>query len=899
MSSMKPYASEEDCLQLWGEAKPVTSSPGAVRFLEGRGINADAIARSDTARIYPATSALFNEGAPFEKSAWYHRSRYCLMFPMFDAQGRMRNFRMRAIERKPKVDGQTRALMDYGCAGLIMSNAAGVDAFTEPPIKGPTVHVEGEIDLLSWVSEHGQSWPVYAAFSGAWSDLMGDHFKDITVALRTDPDTPGDDYAAKIGRTMAGCKLLRMAREDREKQRDDNDRLTAGDMPSHPLDGCVPYTPPAIVKKEAPRGGLLKFDEVDPARALAFAQSGLDAECACIRNSKDHNNQIFRSARAVARFLAEHEGPLSEDAVRGDLMGAAASVKHNSGRAKSAIDSGFKAAREDSSTRFSVPDGFKDTRRKHKPRKRPRSLAKNTATPKRPAAVEGDETPQPSSALQTIDAPVQDERPTADEWWEYLQKHWDAVQSEPWPNGYPSETDLAERLIDFYTPSGEHGYGLIYCESKLWTYEPSSGLWREVPDSELSDHMRRWNGATISEDDEGKKKVFRLGLRTLRNAIALVREFCGCSDFFDNPPRGIPCESGFLRVNLRAGTIKSEPLTADHRARWALGCAFKPGSKGKYLAQYLGSVHGSVKAADNSEAEEARAAEALAKTNAMGEIVFAALSGTGPRWNRAIFLYDGGQGGTGKSQFLHILGGVVPENARCSIDPQRLASDQHGAKLAGMALNLVYECDEGELMKEAGLKAIVSGETVTRRAVYQDCITFTPTALHVFAGNILPPAPGATGAFWDRWLPLAFTTRFRGEAGEVKGIGHLVASQEIEAVLAWAVRCGRAMLSRDQPGYTMPASTAEIFAHWKHTADPVRLWRGDHCTEPTGVGVSTWTARKALYDDYREWCVSNGHRGILSSTRFYGRLRQYGVAEGKHGTHRFAMQIKRKEECPF
>lgn len=322
-------------------------------------------------------------------------------------------------------------------------------------------------------------------------------------------------------------------------------------------------------------------------------------------------------------------------------------------------------------------------------------------------------------------------------------------------------------------------------------------------------------------------------------------------------------------VHVAFGELVAEPLRADHGARIMLPVAYDPEwqmPESGLLAHYLRTTF-------DHEGDRL----------VVVELFGAALMGLGTRYKKAWFLTDGpeveGQGGTGKSQLLKMLEGLVPDERQCSIPPQLFADDYHGADLYGKTLNLVYEAPDTDILREEGIKAIVHGEQVRRRRIRESPIEFTPHALHVFAVNRLPDAPGASGAFWDRWRVLEFSKRFRETDDAVEAIGQKIVDTEFADLVHLALRGAARLLERGK--YTSSDAQQRALDKWRLSADPVASFIFDMTEPAESTSTATWISGARLYDAYRDWCGSRGHKPC--SMQKFGRRLPPSVEKSRSG----------------
>lgn len=443
----------------------------------------------------------------------------------------------------------------------------------------------------------------------------------------------------------------------------------------------------------------------------------------------------------------------------------------------------------------------------------------------------------------------------------------------------PKEMDLALRYLD--DVESEAGHEIVFDEGALWRYTDAK-IWHLIKQSELTRHLSAWHKERIFLPDgkpkkkEGKDELVEITKAKCLAAYWMSGQIRDQEGFFGDARMGVVTSDGvFVCANLRAGQIETEPAGPNTRARAALPCAYDPEAKGELLDHYLKTVHEGHPDADD-------------RVRLMGELAFAALTGLGPRLNKAVLCY--GTQGTGKSVFLEILSGLIPQEAQVSIQPHQIANEYYGAELVGKLLNIVTECKEADVMSEAGFKAVVSGETITCRHIRGEPIKFRPRALHVFAGNKLPAAPGASDAFWIRWVVLGFDRTFRETDKEIKELGARIVAEELGAVFAWAMRCGADLLKRRR--YTVPASTETLFKVWKKDSDSVAAWLDESCDilPPETERRLFWRAGDA-YKNYKGWCEENGNRPT-NSTNFRQRLEQAGVMCTRVSVNLYGIKIK-------
>lgn len=423
--------------------------------------------------------------------------------------------------------------------------------------------------------------------------------------------------------------------------------------------------------------------------------------------------------------------------------------------------------------------------------------------------------------------------------------------------------DHAEIARKLRTRLGGEDTPLAFDFGDVRRYAPDNGLWELYPNSKLSSIIQSWSGAVVMEDED---RIRELKINNVTTPIEMLKHLVDDGefgrDFFESAPYSVAFDDCVLVVEGDQVVVREH--APEHGAKMGMDFAWDPDSPHDLLDEYFEGVFYSDQ-------------DALEKVAILQEFAGACLMGMATRYGKAFLLYDSdGRGGTGKSQFLDVMKGMYPDpkNQICDIPPQDLGDDYKGAVLAGKRVNIVKETPSSDFLTEAGLKAMVHGERVTRRPIRSAPISFLPEAGHIFNANTLPSAPGSTGAFWDRWVVVEFTRRFRETDDDVPAIGKAIASKELPGIVAWAVEGARRLLKQGR--YTMPASSADALDAWQRQARPVQVFLEENFVEMGDIETPRrWTPASELYREYKSWVRENGF-GQLSRTNFGTRVKQLG-----------------------
>jgi len=232
---------------------------------------------------------------------------------------------------------------------------------------------------------------------------------------------------------------------------------------------------------------------------------------------------------------------------------------------------------------------------------------------------------------------------------------------------------------------------------------------------------------------------------------------------------------------------------------------------------------------------------------------------------------------------LDLLRGLLPPSAVSSVPPTKFSDEKHLVTLVGKLLNTSDELGTAKAVASEGFKAIITGEPVAARNVYSSAVEFRPQAQHVFACNQLPSFQGGMDrGVIRRLLPIVFN-RTIPEDERIPNIGQRIVANELDLMLAWAVRGAARLLERGH--FLELASSREALQEWAQGADPVLGWIEDRVAavglSVVGEGPPRVRTRKA-YDDFKDWANSEGYapNSLPSVNTFCQRLRAAGWSKG-------------------
>jgi len=235
------------------------------------------------------------------------------------------------------------------------------------------------------------------------------------------------------------------------------------------------------------------------------------------------------------------------------------------------------------------------------------------------------------------------------------------------------------------------------------------------------------------------------------------------------------------------------------------------------------------------------------------------------RFEKAIMLT--GPGGNGKSVFLAVLTALLGSNNVCHVALQDLEGLRfHVAELYGKLANLVADLDARALKSANKFKQIVTGDRLEGERKNKDPFYFHPYARLIFSANQIPRSADRTIAFYDRWIIIPFSKSFRGQEGEIKGLGEKLLG-ELPGILNKALTGLRRLFEHD--AFTIPQVVEQALAAYIQLNDNVRAFV-DECVN---VDPNDEISKRQFYAYYRQWCEQRGERAV-TETRLKGALKQ-------------------------
>lgn len=225
----------------------------------------------------------------------------------------------------------------------------------------------------------------------------------------------------------------------------------------------------------------------------------------------------------------------------------------------------------------------------------------------------------------------------------------------------------------------------------------------------------------------------------------------------------------------------------------------------------------------------------------------------------AVMLY-GRSGSNGKSTLLNMITQLLGRENASYLSLQDTAERFRLVDVYGKAANIGDDIPSAYLPESSIFKKLVTGEMVTAEKKGQDPFSFKPYAKMFFAMNGLPPVSDKSKAFFSRILLIPLNQDFsQSGTRDVRLKDRKWTQQEMECLTRLAVDGLRRLLSNGD--FTRPACVMQAVDEYEAENNPIREF-----LEEAGSIVGKPT--QELYDDYRYWCGSSGHKNMLTRKKF-------------------------------
>ena len=244
-----------------------------------------------------------------------------------------------------------------------------------------------------------------------------------------------------------------------------------------------------------------------------------------------------------------------------------------------------------------------------------------------------------------------------------------------------------------------------------------------------------------------------------------------------------------------------------------------------------------------------------------------------------------GSGANGKSVLLSVIEALLGSANIAGVQPSMFDRTFQRAHLHMKLANIVTEIKQGEVIDDASLKGIVSGEPTTVENKFKNPFVMRPFATCWFGTNHMPSTRDFSDALFRRALVIPFNNVFKPELGNCDPQLKDKLVTELPGILNMALRAYQRALEQ---GFTMPVSCLKARDEWRLEADQVAQFVDERCErDPFGsmpVGD--------LYNACQRWADSAGIQKKVSVKSFRDRMEKLGFGNKRTKSARLVTGIR-------
>lgn len=391
-----------------------------------------------------------------------------------------------------------------------------------------------------------------------------------------------------------------------------------------------------------------------------------------------------------------------------------------------------------------------------------------------------------------------------------------------------------------------------------------------------ADHfVWRWSKTGVWEkyDDRALKQDVQKALHEARSKVTAAR-VNGVADvlateiyrqehrFNIGNPETVNCLNGEVELDGRNWVLK--PPRREHYRTTQIPVVYDTSAEAPMFQEFLVQIF-----RDDPDRKE--------KMQAVLELIGYSLMSHA---NHEKFVMLIGPGANGKSVLLVVLEALLGCGNVAGVQPANFDRSFQRAHLNQKLANIVTELKQGEVIAEAELKAITSGEPSTVEHKFKDPFVMRPFATCWFGANHMPHTRDFSEALFRRATILTFDRTFEPHEQDPRLKDKRYWEPELAGILNMALAAyGRAIKN----GFTHPSSSEAAKREWRLEADQAAQFVEDACVSE----ASSSEKAADVFLAYQNWALANGISKTMSAKGLRDRLTRLGCGShrDKHGRY--------------
>jgi P4 family phage/plasmid primase-like protien len=220
-----------------------------------------------------------------------------------------------------------------------------------------------------------------------------------------------------------------------------------------------------------------------------------------------------------------------------------------------------------------------------------------------------------------------------------------------------------------------------------------------------------------------------------------------------------------------------------------------------------------------------------------------------------------GKGGNGKSVVLDSLRAMMGGETFCdSKSIETLTTNQFAvADLLGKRLNICAE-EESKFIKSDKFKALVAGDAVSVRRLYEQGFTWIPTVKYVYSTNQIPSFAGFNTGLLRRICIVPFHYEVTADKKDTS-LSRRIMQSELGGITRWAIEGAKRLVAN---GYRFTVSEAveKTKKEFEEQLSSAIQFFNDKFTTDSNRGSPEDVVKEHLYEEYVAWCVAKGKKSL-------------------------------------
>lgn len=417
--------------------------------------------------------------------------------------------------------------------------------------------------------------------------------------------------------------------------------------------------------------------------------------------------------------------------------------------------------------------------------------------------------------------------------------------------GPPDQLVLARMVVDQLGRAN-----ILFTNGALWGWT-ARGVWKEQDDrlyKQGIQHTADTEGVTISATlVNGVLDVFKSEVLSPNHR------------FNQGNPEVVNCLNGELELLEARWCLV--PHRRDHFRTTQIPVAYDPAATAPAFMAFLNQVF-----RDDPDGND--------KVRAVLELMGYTLM-SHARHEKFVILI--GPGANGKSVLLSVIEALCGVENVAGVQPSQFHRTFQRAHLDQKLANIVTELRQGEIIADAELKAITSGEASTVEHKFRDPFVMHPFATCWFGANHMPHTRDFSDALFRRATILPFGRVF--SPGEQDPMLKDKLKAELPGILRMALEAYRMALL---VGFTDASSSQAAKQEWRLEADQVAQFVEERCVRAIHGKILIGT----LYETYRSWALEQGITRTVSKKSLRERLTRLGFGETRQSYGRFVVGLE-------